>query len=144
VLLCIAWNIQQIHATKRKTKFSFQWTFKEDFLQPFLRYKQSNFWKNFFVFFFFFNFFCTLCKNYYNSCMHASIWLIFGTHIRGLKENTSIKIEVNLINIQGVTSGCMNKVKPNFCHAYKVNHFKEQTENWNVARLNIRGVPLGS
>ena len=29
VLLCIAWNIQQIHATKRKTKFSFQWTFKK-------------------------------------------------------------------------------------------------------------------
>ena len=31
----------------------------------------------------------------------------------------------------------------NFCHAYMVNRFGEQAENWYVARLNIRGVPFG-
>jgi len=50
---------------------------------------------------------------------------------------------VNLINIQGVISDFTCKVKSNFCHAYRVNHFEEQTENWYVARLNIKGVPFG-
>ena len=48
--------------------------------------------------------FSKLCKNCYNSCMRASIWLKFGTHIRGPKANTSITFGVNLINIQGFIS----------------------------------------
>ena len=34
------------------------------------------------------------------------------------------------------------KVKSNFYQAYRVNYFEEQSENWYVAKLNIRGVPF--
>jgi len=72
--------------------------------------------------------------------MHAPIWLKFGTCIGGLKANTSIKIKVNLINIQEVVSDFTHKGKTNFCPAYRVSHFEKQAENWYVARLNISGV----
>jgi len=75
--------------------------------------------------------------------MRASIWLIFGTRIGGLKANTSINFGVNLINIKGVISDFTHKLKLNFCQAYRVNCFKEQAENRYVARLNITGVPFG-
>jgi len=75
--------------------------------------------------------------------MRASIWLKFGTRIRGLKANTSIAFGVNLINIKEVISDFTHKSKSNFCQAYRVNCFEEQAENWYVARLNIRGVPFG-
>ena len=64
--------------------------------------------------------------NSYNWHMCAPIWLKFGTCIRGIKMNTSIKFGVNLINIQGVIS---NFTKSNFCHTYRVNRFKEHAEN---------------
>ena len=32
----------------------------------------------------------------------------------------------------------MHKAKVNFCHAYRVNCFDEQVENWCVGRLNIK------
>ena len=76
--------------------------------------------------------------------MCASIWLKFGTLTGGLKENTSIKFEINPINIDGVTSDFTHKTKLNFCQAYRVNRFVEHTENRYVVRLNIRGVPFGS
>ena len=66
-----------------------------------------------------------------------------GTRIGGLKVNTSINFWVNLINIEGVISDFTHKSKSNFCEAYKVNRFEEPAENQYVARLNIRGVPLG-
>jgi len=68
--------------------------------------------------------FHTLCKNCYNSRMQSSIWLKFDTHIGGLKANTIIKFEVNLINFQGVISNLTHKAKSNFCHAYRINHFE--------------------
>ena len=43
---------------------------------------------------------------------------------------------------QGVINDFTHKAKLNFCHAYRVNCFKEQAENQSVARLNIRGVLL--
>ena len=67
--------------------------------------------------------------------MCASIWLKFGTGIGGLKANTITKFGVNLINIQGGISNFTHKAKSNFYHTYRVNCFKEQTENWYVARL---------
>ena len=73
--------------------------------------------------------------------MRAPSRLKFGTH--EYMVNTSIKIEVNLINIPGVISNFKDKAKSNFCHAYRVNRFKELTENQYLARLNIRGVPFG-
>ena len=76
--------------------------------------------------------------------MHASIWLKFGTHIGGLKANTSINFGVNLFKIQGILSDFMHKGKSNFCHAYRLNCFKEQAKNKFVARLNIRAVPFSS
>ena len=86
--------------------------------------------------------FCTLCKNHYNLCMRASIWLKFGTHIGYLKANTSVKFGVNLMNIQGVISNFTHKTKLNFCYAYRVNHFEKKAENRYVARLSIREVPF--
>ena len=67
----------------------------------------------------------------------------FGTRIGGLKANTTVNFGVNLFNIQGVISDFTHKAKLNFCHAYRVNCFKEQAENWYVARLNIKGVSFG-
>jgi len=75
--------------------------------------------------------------------VRASILLKFGTHIGGLKANTSINFWVNLINIEGVLNDFTHKSKSNFCQAYRVNRFEEQAENRYVARLNIRGVPFG-
>ena len=75
--------------------------------------------------------------------MHASIWLKFGIHIRSLKENTRINFGVNLINIKGIISDFMHKVNTNFCHAYRVNCFKELPENRYLAKLNIRKVCFG-
>ena len=88
--------------------------------------------------------FRTLCVNRYNSRMHASIWLKFGTRIGGLNANNGIKFGINPINIQGVTSDFTHLIKSNFCQAYRLNCFEEQAENRYVARLNIRGVPFGS
>ena len=51
----------------------------------------------------------------------TTVWLKFGTRIRGLKANTSINFGVNLITIEGVISDFTHKVKANFCHAYRVN-----------------------
>ena len=75
--------------------------------------------------------------------MLTSIWLKFGTLIGGLQANTSITFGINPINIQGVISNFTHKTKSNFCQAYRLNCYKEQAENWYVARLNIRGVPFG-
>ena len=72
----------------------------------FPRYESAKFRKNFFVFFpsFSSSSFRTLCKNRYNSCMRASIWLKFGMPIGGLKANASINFWVNLINTEEVIS----------------------------------------
>ena len=72
--------------------------------------------------------FCTFFKNRYNSHVHAPIWLKFSTHIGGLKGNTSINFGENL-TIVGFISGFLHKGKANFCHAYRVNRFKEKFEN---------------
>ena len=91
---------------------------------------------------FFSSAFHTLCKNRYNSCIHALIWLKFGTRTRigGLKANTSINVWVN---VEGVISNFSHKSKSNFCQAYRVNCFEKQAENQYVARLNIRRVRFG-
>ena len=71
--------------------------------------------------------------------MSASIWLKFGTPIWGSNSN---KFGVNLISIHRVICDFAHKEKLNFCHAYRVNCFEEQAENWYAGRLNIRGVPF--
>ena len=76
--------------------------------------------------------------------MCAPILLKFGTHTRGLKTNARINFNVNLIKIQGARKQFTHKAKLNFCHAYRVNRFKEKSENQYVAKLNnIRGVLFG-
>ena len=82
--------------------------------------------------------FRTLCVNRYNSRMRASIWLKFGAHVESLKANTSIKFEINPINIQVVVSNFTHKTKLNFCQVYRVNHYEEQAENWYVASLTSK------
>jgi len=69
--------------------------------------------------------------------------LKFGIHIGGLKENTSVNFGVNLITIEGVISGFMYKARANFCHAYRLNCFEEESKNQYVGRLNIGGMPFG-
>ena len=88
--------------------------------------------------------FYTLCKNHYDLCVQASILLKFGTRIGGIKKNTYINFGAYLFNIRGVKSDFTHKTKSNFCQANRVNRFEEQTGNWYVAGLNIRGVPFGS
>ena len=61
--------------------------------------------------------------------MCASIWLIFCSHIGGLKVNINIKLVANLIDNEGVISDFTHKTKMNFCHDYRVNRFEEQAEN---------------
>ena len=68
----------------------------------------------------------------------------FGTPIGSVNTNISIKFGVNLIKIQGVISDFMHKAKLSFCHSYRVNCYKEQVENRDVAKLNIKGVPFDS
>jgi len=75
--------------------------------------------------------------------MHAPIWLKFGIRNGNLKVSTSFNFGINLINIEEAISDFTQKAKANFCHGYKINRFKEQAENWHVARLNISGVPFG-
>ena len=93
---------------------------------------------------FFSSSFRTLRVNRYNSRMHASIWLKFGTRIGDLNVNNIIKFGINPINVRGVTSDFTHLIKSKFCQAYRLNRFDEQAENRCVARLNIRGVPFGS
>ena len=71
--------------------------------------------------------------------MCASILLKFGARIGGIKANSCIDFGVNLFNIQGGIINCTDKTKSNFCQAYRLNCFEEQTENQYVAR----GVPFG-
>ena len=108
------------------------------FLEPFPRYESAKFRKNFFVFSSYSSSFRILSVNRYNSRMHASICLKFGTRTGGLNSNDSIKFGINPINIRGFTSNFTHLTKSNFCQAYRLNCFEEQAENRYIARLNIR------
>ena len=46
--------------------------------------------------------------------------------------NTSINFGVHLLKTQEGISNFTLKAKSNFCHAYRVNRFKEQDKNWYV------------
>ena len=46
----------------------------------------------------------------------------------------------NCSNTEGVISVFMYKAKLNFCHAYRVNCFKEKSDNWYAVKINIKGV----
>ena len=52
----------------------------------------------------------THTKNCYNSCMHTSIWLKFGTLIESLKLHIIIKVKENVIRY------FMHITKSNICH----------------------------
>ena len=75
--------------------------------------------------------------------MHTSIWLKFGTHIGGLKANTSITFGVDLTNNEGAISNFTHEAKLNLCDAYRANCFEEHAENRYLTRLNITRVPFG-
>jgi len=86
-----------------------------NFNKPYPRYESAKFRKNFLVFFFF-----VISHTLQKSLVRASILLKFGTHIKGLKANTSIDFWVNLINIEGVISNFTHKSRLKFCQAYRV------------------------
>ena len=77
-------------------------------LKPFPRYEWANFHKKFLHFFFLLCHFAHFTKIAITRT-RAPIWLKFGTRNGGLKANISIKIGVNLINIQGVISDFTHK-----------------------------------
>ena len=96
-------------------------------------------------FFFFFIFFFVILHNLQKSpqLVYACSNLAeIGTRIGGIKANIRSNFEVNLSNIQGVITVFTHTAKSNFCHAYRVNCFKQKAENWYVARLNISGMPF--
>ena len=102
---------------------------KKESLQSFTRYEWAKFRKMFFIFLYTLQ---IILKLVYE------IWLKIRTRFGDLKANTRIKFKVNPINIQAVIRNFMHKAKSNFCHAYRVNHFQYQAENWYVVRLNCR------
>ena len=68
--------------------------------------------------------------------MHTPIGLAFGT-LKGLiKADLSTKFGRNPMNIHGVMTNYLGKIRSNFCHADRV------VENYYVDEVTIIGVPF--
>ena len=48
------------------------------------------------------------------------------------------------MDIHGVITDYLPKIRSNFCHTYRVNPLEEQVENCYVDGVTIVGVPFGS
>ena len=69
--------------------------------------------------------FRTLCKIRNKTRTRAPIGLKFGT-LKGLiKANLSTKISRNPMNIDGVMTDYLRKIRSKVCHAHRVNRLKE-------------------
>ena len=67
----------------------------------------------------------------------------FGTLKGAIKLNLSANFGGNPIKIRGVMTNYSCKIRLNFRHTRRVNHFEESIENWCVVRLTIIGVCFG-
>ena len=74
--------------------------------------------------------------------MRARIGLKFGT-LKGLiKADLCTNFGRNPMNIHGVMTDYLRKIRSKVCHAYRVNSFKESVENCYVDGETIVGVPF--
>ena len=69
--------------------------------------------------------------------MPDPIALNFGTQKGGIMVHLGTNFGSNTINRQRVMSDYSQKITPICCHAYGVNRFQEEAENWWVNRLTI-------
>ena len=74
--------------------------------------------------------------------MRARIGLQFGT-LKGLiKADLCTNFGRNPMNIHGVMTDYLRKIRSKVCHAYRVNSFDESVENCYVDGATIVGVPF--
>ena len=86
--------------------------------------------------------FRTLRKIRHKTRMRARIGLKFGT-LKGLiKADLCTNFGRNPMNIHGVMTDYLRKIRSKVCHAYRVNSFEESVENCYVDGATIVGVPF--
>ena len=86
--------------------------------------------------------FRTLRKIPHKTRMRARIGLKFGT-LKGLiKADLGTNFDRNPMNIYGVITDYLRKIRSEVCHAYRVNSFEESVENCYVDGATIVGVPF--
>ena len=86
--------------------------------------------------------FRTLRKIRHKTRMSARIGLKFGT-LKGLiKADLCTNFGRNPMNIHGVMTDYLRKIRSKVCHAYRVNYFEESVENCYVDGATIVGVPF--
>ena len=74
--------------------------------------------------------------------MRARIGLKFST-LKGLiKADLCTNFGKNPMNIYGVMTNYLRKIRSKVCHAYRVNSFEESVENCYVDGATIVGVPF--
>ena len=73
--------------------------------------------------------FRTLRKIRHKTRMCAGIGLKFGTHKGLIKEDLSTNLGRNPMNIHGVMTDYLRKIRSKVCHAYRVNRSEESVEN---------------
>ena len=74
--------------------------------------------------------------------MRARIGLKFGTLKRLIKMDLSTNFGRNSMNIHGVITDYLCKIRSKVCHAYRVNPLEESVENSYVDGATIVGVPF--
>ena len=74
----------------------------------------------------FFSSFRTPCKIRHKIPMRASIGLKFGTLEGLITADLNTKFGRNLMNIHGVMTNYLHKIRSNFCHAHKVNPWRNE------------------
>ena len=74
--------------------------------------------------------------------MRARIGLKFGTLEGLIKADLCTNFGRNLMNIHGVMTDYLRKIRSKVCHAYRVNSFEESGENCYVDGATIVGVPF--
>ena len=86
--------------------------------------------------------FRTLRKIHHKTRIRARIGLKFGT-LKGLiKADLCTNFDRNPMNIHGVMTDYLRKIRSKVCHAYRVNSFEESVENCYVDGATIVGVPF--
>ena len=86
--------------------------------------------------------FRTLRKIRHKTRMCAHIGLKFGT-LKGLiKAELCTNFGRNPMNIHGVMTDYLRKIRSKVCHAYRVNSFEESVENCYVDGATIVGLPF--
>ena len=86
--------------------------------------------------------FRTLRKIRHKTRMRARIGLKFGTRKGLIKADLCTNFSRNPMNIHGVMTDYLRKIRSKVCHAYRINSFEESVENRYVDGATIVGVPF--